>query len=1769
MFRREFPNQLFPFLMATAPTISNTLPKHPHFISLTKFIFILLLFSISNIHAASLSRQLESACTVYIDASSSRKLLQVDGMTDDLISFSICPPANFDVVNFQIFSSSSSTEVLPSSAIEISSAFALPCVNGSVSLIFDAMVGVVDFSLSAVLASSRTDSYCSKVVKYIIAGLTVYETRLSNSMSFSSSASSASSASFLVNNLQTSPDHGSVVAVDGDPSIEYVIRSGSDNAFFATYRNEKSSPLLTYDVRIQFPDGSSHSTRSPDDVVDAISSLSSKIPGIDAASPVRFNSLECQDFAIASQIDSALPNDDADCGVAIALRGATPTLALRLQPFKDGAVNMSISWPNFTASDDDLNDELFSTIVSLQVIGGPQPLVEAVSAPGVMYRAGGQIVTVVFDNAAGSSMRTLKVGNEIFMEVPGSYGQLENGLYEAQFVTAAANGTELPWILEVSFENADMGTDTGNSGGVVDEAWTRSNVIKSGVPSALSYANAPLVIESLFPPWGNDSEVVTLQGFFDGFNPTRDGHHIYIGDKTASELGIVPTVDIENGFILLPVPQRVMAGSAYEYPIRVVINNETTQASNFVYVPETLNVDISVFGGSYSSDMGEYILGTCEFSRYVAMLPSGVGEPPVFKWSLITRINGDVVDMLSSYESALPLDRKSLTLEARVFAGRSGVFVLSVSVALYGQELDKTVTLRITGVPVIGVTLPVLPERNLAVPDVPVRIDAMVTLPDDNCFRVRSEVMYEWTYNNETWTFSQSNMTDVVEDNMDAVFGNGNSNVTVRVTRIGRELIIPQSKLQYGNSFVSLLVYLNNNSFVSGNAETSLKIVAAELIPIIGFGAVKMVHNTWKDLTVTAVRSLDPDDLYRSGEGGIDSYVWDCTMSSGDDILLPEQSTERCSSDLLPSFEDVSFTVSTSALQKARNRFNLPNNESKLLLLHYSLKVGIGLVLSSSTFLSVQVIGGNKSREIPALDDIDVVNGRGTWIDRQRIRFYDDIVIAPSGANLTWSFSILSPSVDRDLFQPIGNLIVGEKYFSPEKNESQALPLGIRAGTLRPARAYDIVLDLHSRKEHPDNQVENQSHYTVVFRLRTVDAPKLVLPPMTITSGDFSTMFSASATVNLDSHGTFSFFFFLLTEDNEEFCLDGCSGRSIVQFRAVESGVYRLLVRLRDVQSTTVLVERLFDKNIMIISDSMSSNSSSPSTAMSLSLNSYSDMLRTFNMYGDHAMVQFMSVTLARQVRRLERNSTAALTDDGLEAISLAVQLLRDIVFNSIPMGCTARSYVQAVNDFARMAPQSLPSTDTMLMLISMVDAAVLLVPTTEALDMQEELLTFYNYSMQHILRPFAQVFFGIVVPTRILKRARRRSGKTAAILIEETSDNDERSDTGLSDIKKFMNMKVSDDGDDDEDAAAAALFRYFESMQNLLSIVTSRDAVCGSQKTVSTAVERGIPDESILSNIDDDNLTERARFESDSDLQSFVASFGHYRIPLTTIFTMVMLCDQNSVVVPRLDGRDSHVSWCNETVEWWEEEVEMLPEATYAEGSPEHDIDDSVRVTVEPEESFEMTSRLVEFDTSSNGDVNKLVAEQHGIRTKRIFMMMETMDYGWVGGLLEDVVKASTYVLVTTNLTDVRGGRLQKVDLNRTWCHSINMTVPRIGITGFRGCLNGNSFIDVKKVNTGASRRDRKRTWNVRRRFGVVKGFPSTDNSSSIRILSSRVGSLGGALSNCPFDTQLPMVPYPEIPDPFPHIVVGMSVAVSAAVTVAWTGTSAYYATFAGSGIT
>lgn len=1624
-------------------------------------------------------RQLAS-CVMSTDLGPVRKLLQVNGTVEDTVMFSACPtsPSSDPIPQFEFTYSSSSRQVLPGPSdssnsvapVDFSIVQALPCTNVSVFLTFDALVGITIFSLIALGPVSR-DRLCSVSIEYVIVGISVYDT-----VSSSSTSNNLEERTGRLRNIELPAWQRVPILSDASDDTIYILRSGVENPTTLNYVDSVEPRTREFSFRAQFPDGSDSFTKPASLVSQILQSLMTKAD-VDATSPVPFDEALC---VLVRFNLSDIFGRESTCGIAIAVsQGVLPTFGVRFVPYKDGASNFLLKWPSLTAGDEILEDEVFETVVLFQVSGDPPPIVESIAIPNILYRAGGQRITAVFDNSEGSRSRVLRIGETDFLEISGSYRRLENGLFESAFESAPGNGTGIPYTFRMEYDNGKVAF---------------SRVVNDSVPNRLSYTTILLNIGSINPPWGEESERVVLRGFFDLFDPSRPGHDLYIGERSGAELGIEPIIDHSLGTVTFNMPPRGVAGTAYMYSMRIVIDLEVTNAVSFSYIPEKLTAEIDVLGGSWVVASSKVLVGVCEHTQYSLRLPSGSMEPTFVVWRLQKGLQSQVEPNLFTMFPDISIRNISVLVPHIVFADMIGSFVIEVECEVYGRLLNASVVIQTTGVPVIGVDLPPILSRTIGLPNLPTRVNAIVTIPYDDCYSSDSSIVYEWTYGNVTRSFSSDDSSTDVDEN------------DIRPGRLGRELVIPQSKLRYGVFPVSLLVYVRENSIISGNATTTLTVNQADPVAVVGSGALRIYHGVGSDLFMRADRSYLPDALFMP-DVTIEWYFWSCEVSLG---VGNRSYLLNCPSSFLPRPDVSNFKVSSSSLLRTREQL-LPGDEDSSFRITYSLRVGTSLTTSPTTTQNIDILPTLKN--VPSIFQIDLLSGRGTPINWRRVRFYDELVIYPRGTHVSWTFSIITPSIDVGLFQLSPNLLDYDGYYNPVNDSPQSYPLGVKAYTLRPAQTYQIGITVHA-----DNGTDVRG--LTVVELKTVDRPRLILPPLVIVKGNFSTIFSASAQVNLDSNSRFLFFFFLVRTDGQEICVDGCSGRSVVQFRALEVGNFRLLAKLRDLEGTSMLDEQFFASNITVFPYL------NETSAFFLSdrelFGTLGSWLRDAYRFGDHGAVEQISSALARMAQSIRKDE---LPEDTTSTLMLSLSFMHNVVLNSVPNALTARSYIHTLNQFARLDPHMLPDVESLVLLVETIDETLSRVPIFEALDVLQDLLLFYNLTARHALQPFSGAYF---------------SSRLAFTRIAHATSFPKS--TFNQSIDSFASVPLNE---------RAFLVDFFTMLQKHLSLVLSRDAVCGATQTVDTLVPDGIRPVSVTEGND-------SLLANEYNALGLISSFEQHEIPLWSTFSLGVVC--NPFEVNRVVGHKSWFSWCNEFTVTQDEGFYTSflesPSPEFISGSIEPLIPQSLSIN-------EMVLKRQETNMEPSPDMKPPHVYVAANKSKRLYVMMETMDYTWLSGLTGDGIKTMASYLLTTNALYLNGNDFLLLSSPTKSCYNVNTSVPKLGRTEGGGCLGVKGFTIDVDPNTDSEAT--KRLTRMTRSFKRIRAELSTDGSSSLLLEPEEPQIVGAILDSCPTDLERPEVDLPEKIDQFSYIIIGTAVGASTIVTLSWIGTSAQYATFTG----
>lgn len=1393
------------------------------------------------------------------------------------------------------------------------------------------------------------------------------------------------------------------------------IVSGAMHQLRLHYEDVLASRFVAFRLFIQFADGTNSTTLSAARLLQLLAHLSISCVA-DATSPVYFDA-SCNPMQSVQQLTSS------PCGLAVEVHEVSQhtqiTLWLKFESYRDGLSVFSFSWSLLVEHDVQLAHEEFINVLYVSVVGNVPPIVLDLYPRAQLFRTGGQYLTVVMDNIEGSSARFLSIGLTTCLELAGSYQRRIDGLFEAVYITQPGNGTDLAWSFYVSFP----------------EGVSRTAVmVRLELYFSLSYATTPLAIHSIQPAVGRAGDQGVLTGYFDGFEPLNPGHHVFIGRRSVRALGIVIRVNDVGTKISFEIPNRALLGAAYQYFIRVVVNAESTKDVVFSYKPDSLILEILVYGASYDADEDIYDVGNCTISRYIASLPSGVPDPRIFEWKVIDSTDITGQNLLTN-SSAISTDTKSLLLPPQIFRGKEGKFVISVSCEVDGEGVTSEVVVRKQLKPLIGVTLSRPQARSISIPNVPVRLSAMVTTPRTDCYNHSAKVIYRWIFVDDIQEFSYRNYSEHP------------MNSSSTPTKLGREYVIPQSRLSWGNLSVTLLAYMEDEPSIFGRATMTMTIFPAPLVPVIGYGASRILHSVSDDLVISAMNSYDPDRAFLGNNTEVQTFEWSCR------IIVPPLNTtnfHECDSDLLPGKHLGSFTVNRTSLVNIRDAL-LSESKEGLFFIKYGVVVAVDNRRSTKTFQVVEV--SPDTSEVARLEDLQLLDNRGNTVDWLAVRHFDDLLIAPTGQDTSWSFDVISPVSSTLIFKQPGNLILHPGYFDPTlPSLRQTLPLGVKAGTFLPTQDYEILITLASSK----SGVEKGECRILI---RTEDRPSLILPELPILNGDLETTFVAIAKVNLDSSYDFSYYFFLVRSDGDEYCLDGCSGTPYVQFRCAEPGNFRIMVRLMDLQGKTLFDEAFYAQEISVSRQSLEVNSMSSA----INLAAFNESLRLVHHLGDHGTFELLASSLAT---RVQDGDVHALSDGDVKVLDLAVDAMHQIAQNSAPTTMSSKSYIRTASRFVSMDAEYFAAQETMYTLFSLVDKAITQVPKTEAFDLQDELLLFYNLSARHVLTMIA----GSTVRNRL-----RQFGSVSGL-----------------------------------DARSLLIDMYLLQEEHLTTVL-SRDAQCGMVTHLDTNVAKGMAADNI-NNLVIERHSARRYNRSEPNTFDILESYGKTNEkPNHSAFTLAVLCNPDQAKGIR--GEATSFEWCDDVF-------------------------------------------------SKSGMTSSFGTHRIDPNQKRLFTLMETVDYTWLSGIGGDNIQSDTKFLVTTNVTTIKGNQVIPLALPHiSRCYSVNTSMSRLGVTSSKGCLSAKGFI-VQEL--GRPFEPKVLLSDLRRNFSAVYVNMSMDGSSTISITSSSPGVFGAIGTDCPINARKPMliIPYGENTD-FLYVVFGGVVIALISMSMTWVITSTAFSAF------
>ncbi|PXF46741.1 hypothetical protein BWQ96_03432 [Gracilariopsis chorda] len=1001
--------------------------------------------------------------------------------------------------------------------------------------------------------------------------------------------------------------------------------------------------------------------------------------------------------------------------------------AFKFEKNRAGDFLVLFSWDKFTLRSD-FDDELFATYVHVVISGQPPCVIRRIEPGNPYSRDGGEELYIEVTNSADVNITSFNVNDVPFPIIAGSHQIIrsEDDFYEtAKFLTKAGTGKRLPWTISAT-RTTGNGSDHERVTFIDDTGFL------------FSYDDQQLVILSIFPervPETGDVEVI-LYGNFSVFSPTAENHNVVVGSHKISTASLVSVTPTEIRFI---APPRVLVGLAWKYGVLLQIGSSFSNRVHLYYYGVTMQLTGRVYGASQDSGSGMYSLNSCGITTFVVSVAERNEEDILFEW-IIVDSNGQSTPFRNS--SLLVIDRNTLKLANSMLPGYDTGFSIIVTATQGDQVANFTFPVKKSRGFVIGVTLVEPESRAISRPAVDLRIISKVDIPTCSSGRTES-LLYEWLYEDKHETIRQAKTEgmlnpDVFNASLAPVFNRylfsfandtGTSTTSITPTRLGRELIVPMQFLTYGLHRIRLTVR-SANMTVLGRAATTVRILVAPLIALIGTGEVSREVSDTEDLQMYATGSYDPDISLNASVSSQDlQYIWSCSFS-----LYPNMTQQTsCDQDLLPFKNESNFTVPSSFLRSKRalSRTSFGGR----VFLEYKLIVRKG----SRTGTTVQRISivDSEGLRMSRYERIEVTNSRGAAVDLNAVEFWEEIVIRPVASSITqWRFRLEQPIWERATFIAGNNkLITNPGYYTASGSSDpgyQTLPLGILAGKLTPGLKYVFAISF---------QEAGRFTSEAVISMNTVEVPDIYFSPIAHNNGSTSSVFRAHASTSFKTNSSFAYQFYLISLNGNmrEYCVDGCTGANTVKFQIPRAGRYVLQCRLIAANGKTLVAVRNNTRQLFVSEQTLSGN-----------ITVYDNETEQDFLWGDDGAVNqrgfFVSQLLYEQAHQVVALSEDSVDETCLRYVKKWAEKSTIILQNERPNTPNTRNYVNLAANYARLT--CVEDEETLYKLLTIVDLSLARTPERELLTMipysearnipntalEEDLVRFYNFSMTRAL---------------------------------------------------------------------------------------------------------------------------------------------------------------------------------------------------------------------------------------------------------------------------------------------------------------------------------------------------------------------------------------------------------------------------------------------------
>lgn len=1222
---------------------------------------------------------------------SMRKVLLVSGTAGDSFNIAFLPEVGSGPGDYNFTVETNNTAILNAiHDITLVQTNADPYTNISALVDFHRFPGIVKIKVVAVNVSDATQ-FGSIAIEYLASGLVVY--RL---------------------------DDSSLV-------------SGEDSLKIPSYEDVYSKLHWDLGVFVQFPNGTNSSqpfiVSTPNPLGTSLGDITAKVTqnGL-----VLWNADGCN-------VDEGewVGNGTvlrAGCGIGFA-EGKSKSgeygfhFGIDFQEHRAGRVVVTLDWPKFTLGVPELQDEEFSTHLTIVVGGQPPSIVRKIEPGNPFNKDGGEELYVEMINTADVNVVSFNVKTENFNLIPKSR-QIVSGpvaFYEvARFETKPGTGKNLTWTIS----GYRMTT-------AEDEARPVTFVDETGF--LFSYDNEEIALFELSPKTVSElgGTIVSLGGNFSTFSPDAPLNHVLIGNVPVQVDRFTKTAPSE---ILFAVPPRTDVGLGYVHDVIVQIGTSFSGPIPIAYGRSTLQLLPKIFGASLDLDSNVYSLTYCGNTSFSIGIVGEDDSKASYEWGLYTSTGINLLSFQNA--SAIEKSINILDLPNALIPSYNETFTVQVNVLSQDNRTESHLfpVQKAAGV-IYGVNLVDPESRTISTPNVNLRVVAKIDIPE--CAKNGTSLLYEWEYEDKESTISSVGraITDhealynasisprFKKYSFSYLNDSGTSDNVITPTRLGRELVVPLESLSYGVYRIRLTIRDLSGSQFLGTASTSANILKSDLVAKIGAGVFHRKVSDSEGFVMSAEGSYDPDLLSSSTRSQGLQYNWSCSFS----LLANFSGQQPCSRELLPLANSPKFTIAAAILKKLVAPLI---DEDSYAYIQYNLTVTKDD--RRSTSIQQLCVSETQGLKMAAWYRVDIFNSQGDVINPDLIEFWEDVIISPSApVESQWKFRVDLPLSERSSFMA-GNakLITSPGYYVTTGTTAagfERLPLGILANRLEPHQNYQFSVLFQQM-----GGLEDEVH----VRLKTVEVPELVFPPLSVFNGTAKTVFRSTATISFAGNSRFCFQFYLIDNAGTmtEFCIDGCTGANTVRFQISRPGSYTLQCRLMAANGRTLLSVKNNTRTLNVVGSSIATSVEDLDK----------EMEKDFKL-GDDGGVNQRGFYAADSIHEKDSEivSLAYNSDHDLCANYTRswAKRTRAIVANDLPNTANARNYVVIAANYARLECSQSP--ETLYELLAIVDDTFSRAPPEEDLStfstleqegflstsrLEHEVIKFYNYSMTKAL---------------------------------------------------------------------------------------------------------------------------------------------------------------------------------------------------------------------------------------------------------------------------------------------------------------------------------------------------------------------------------------------------------------------------------------------------